>query len=412
MSLTILSGVSSYHSTEYLYNPIYYSISGTNSNHLNFKYIVDVAASNIYLGRYKFYPNPTTGIGYFDVHSIIQDSVDNTDFNPTITTPTLNNSGFIHYVIGFGDEYDLSPSLTAATGTTIYPLQQFAVGYGLNAVQQFDETFQLHDYDWNAMTGSHQTKFLTNWNYSYSKKIFLHEYETTCIYTTYPNFSVGKYQIVTFDVSGQTLGSYLMDFSGGTNPLTYRHELPIGTQNFYINAFNNVTSTIDLIMKPNVGSYNVKYYDTSLNDSVEWTYIINTICPRFDLVRICWINRFGYYDYFTFNLMKRDFIQTKRTEWTKKIDQNYSLGKRGRTTLSSNGQESFQVTTDWLTSYESEFLSILFTSPHVYLINSSGNKIPLMLKSTDFEIKNLNNDRLINYTIDFDYAIKTYGQNG
>jgi hypothetical protein len=412
MSITLLSGVTTYHSTEYLYTPIYFALSGDNTSFLNHKFIVDIAVNNEFAGRYRFTPNPITKIGHFDISDIISNYVDNQDFNPTITSPLLNNSGIVHYVLAFGEEYDLSLSLTAATGTTIYPFLLFKVGYGLNAVNQPEETYKLHDYDWNQMTGSHKTKFLTDWNYNYNKKIFHHEYETTCIFTTIPTFSVAKYQVITYDPSGSTLGSYLFDISGGTPFNNYRHELPIGTQNFYINAFNFVTSTTDLIMKPNVGSYYVIFYDTSFHDSVQWNFQINDKCTRFDKVRLCWLNSLGYYDYFTCYLANRTYLLTNKTEWSKKVDYDYSIGKRGRTVLNSNGQKSFTVTTDWLTDAESEFISNLWIASHVFLIDSSGQKIPLIYKGRDHEIKTLDNDRLINYSMEFDFSHKTYRQNG
>lgn len=400
MGIVIITGTTP--STKYLYNDFYYTLSANTSNLLNHKYIVDVDAyPGLVLnsaGRFKFINSPTTNRGYFTPHNILQHYSDNQNVNPTITTPTLNNNGLVAFTLKWGEEYDRSTALSAATGTTIYSNLITTTGIGLNAVHQFDEPYSLQDYDWSNIASTVHTKFLTPWDTTKYKKIFFGEYETGFIYTSNPSFATARIDVVTFDSALNNIAttSYNITGAGFSN---YRHEIPMGTANLGINS-------------PSVYYYSVTLYNSINRFTKNYYYQINQDCPRYDKVRITWLNQLGGYDYWTFYLIERNFISVKRNEWVKKPNQNYNIGDRGRTTLGVNGQQSFQVTSEWLTTAESDFISQMFTSPNIYRIDSTGTKIPLQLKNTDLEIKKVDNDKIINYTLDFEYAFKNYGQNG
>ncbi len=411
MSLIVLSGTSTSQDTNYVYNPFYFALSGTNTNHLNYKFIVDVVANGNNAGRYKFYATPSNNVGYFTPHRILQNYATNDNFDPTVTAPTLNLWGIILYTLRWGEEFDSNP-FSAATGTTIYSNITSTNGICLNAIYQHDETPVLNDYDWSKLTLSKHTKFLTNWDANNRKTIFLNEYETHYLYTSNPVFGPAQYLIATYDFSGGSIGFYSLPVSGVTGgfQLDYRHELPSGTKNLAISAFNQVSSLTDTIINGSVYSYSILFQNQATRLTERIYFDINQKCLQFDKTRIAWLNRFGGYDYFTFYLMKRDFISVKKNNWSKRVDQNYSVGKRGSSVLNTYGQSSFNLTSDWITSEEATFISVMFTSPEIYLIKTDGTKIPLVLKTSDFEIKNLDNDRLINYTIEFDYSHLTYGQ--
>lgn len=394
-----------------LYNPFYYVVDSTNSTKRNFKYIFDLSYSKgtgapISIGRFKVYPNPNDNQGYFTPHSIFQNYVDNMEHHPLIQSLVANDGSYVYCYLSIGEEYDDSP-LSAATGTTIYPDIITTSIIGLNSIFQSNQVPDLSNYDFGS--GAALKYFLSNWNLDYgNKNIYFNEWETISAVQNSPISGIFYVDYWTYNATGGTIGHYRY-----TNSLSsLKIEIPSGTQNLYLMTANNLLGGgVRKIVDTDVSSY-IVYINDTIDNSYGFRYIINPLCERFEKFRICWLNSLGGFDYYTFNLMKRDYLKVNRGDWDKKIGYGYQIGDRGKTINYVNGDQSIVVTTDWLTNQENNFIQNLFTSPSIYYIDSQYNLIPLILQSSDFELKKLVNDDIVNYTLEFQTAHKKYGQNG
>ena len=139
---------------------------------------------------------------------------------------------------------------------------------------------------------------------------------------------------------------------------------------------------------------------------------------------MAWLNRWGTWDYYTFNKKSVRSLNTKKTQYTQLggtwnnehyIPQGY---RGGRKNFTVNSTEKLKLNTDFLNDLESEWMEELINSPEVYLLNRKSldtygvsssvsgivNKYvePVILTTSSFIRKTQANDKLIQYTIEIE----------
>ena len=171
---------------------------------------------------------------------------------------------------------------------------------------------------------------------------------------------------------------------------------------------------------------NISYYTfqgtTDIGTKVTKLYTINIICEDgfgYEGIRLAWLNRFGAWDYYTFNKKSTRSISTKKNQFTQLHGTwNDAVWKPsgflgGKKNFRSNTTEKIKLNTDYLTDEESSWILELIQSPEVYIINSYKNDDtstgilnkyvePVLLTTSNFVKKTKANDRLIQYTIDIE----------
>tara|TARA_R100001443_G_scaffold117185_1_gene140341 strand:- start:327 stop:1886 length:1560 start_codon:yes stop_codon:yes gene_type:complete len=179
--------------------------------------------------------------------------------------------------------------------------------------------------------------------------------------------------------------------------------------------------------KANVALYKFKAIDSSGNDLTQ-SYTVDILCNEsrkgYENIRLCWLNRWGAWDYYTFTLKNTRSFTTNRTKYTQLGGtwnaRNYEpVGyKGGQKTFRVNNTERITLNTDYMTDEESIWIEELINSPEVYIINGfstdanassttlSGivNKYvePVLLTTSNFVRKLSGNEKLIQYTIDIE----------
>lgn len=81
-----------------------------------------------------------------------------------------------------------------------------------------------------------------------------------------------------------------------------------------------------------------------------------------------------------------------------------SLGNHEFTKFNVNAKSGFTVNSGFVSEDLNESFKRLFLSERIYEMQTSTSTIPLNITSTSFEYKTRQNDRLINYQIEFEYA--------
>lgn len=384
---------------EYVYNPFYYSVTSTNSSKLNHRFIFDlfegVTNPTTYIGRFKLPVRPDN-ICVFSPARILEAYVQN-KFTPNATALTQCYESQHTYRIYFGEEYDDSTSLSAATGVTIYSaITSTGLKHILNAVKQYDnsEPLSARTYNSNYLL----PELLTDWDSTYAKKIRFNEYETLSFYKLLSNNII----IRTFDINANQIGEY--NISDGYDANVNRYNAAAGTENLDYSATNLYTGGTDVMINSSVDSYQIEIGLNGTGRSTTYTYTIDNSCPKYELKRIAWLNSWGAYDYFTFSLITTNTISKQNTEWEKYLGYNYSIGDRGRTVLVSEVRKRFTVVSDWISTPEADFLNNCFTSIEHHLVMSDGSYRPLIMVDKDFQTKNTGDNKLFNYVFTFEYA--------
>ncbi len=174
-----------------------------------------------------------------------------------------------------------------------------------------------------------------------------------------------------------------------------------------------------------IGSYEVSA-TTSGNAQVSYPYIFNIIeyCTMYEQSRLCYMNKFGAWDYITLNKDKEEEIKIHREYITKPLlNQANNLGgfgdeylnasyppdvaKQGKMTTSVKTDYMFTLFTDNLKDYEIDQIQDLMMSPQIHLLDGDNAKA-LVLETSNMKLKGAKNTGLYQYELKFRFANPKY----
>jgi hypothetical protein len=151
----------------------------------------------------------------------------------------------------------------------------------------------------------------------------------------------------------------------------------------------------------------VLVYDTD-DTTLLKTITVNEVCePKYNPYKVTFVNKYGAY---------QDIHFFKRTNETLQVtDKNYKRNIINQSTVSYNtydgqreryevnGITSLQLNTGFVKEDFNSALEELFLSEYTW-IRWEGKTLPVMPKSKSMNFKTSLNDKLINYTVDFEFA--------
>ena len=167
------------------------------------------------------------------------------------------------------------------------------------------------------------------------------------------------------------------------------------------------------------GRIEVNLHPTNGTDSTR-TYTIHINCENkkgYESIRLCWLNQWGAWDYYTFTQKSTRKISTKATTYDQLqgnwSSPNYNANgfKGGKKIFRKNATESITMNTDYVTEDFNVMFEELTNSPEVYIlkgfVETTSNTdtlnryvTPVTLKSSSFTRKTIANDKLIQYTFE------------
>ena len=142
-------------------------------------------------------------------------------------------------------------------------------------------------------------------------------------------------------------------------------------------------------------------------------------CPDqkgYEPIRLCWLNQWGAWDYYTFTQKSTRTISTQGSTYTQlqgtwneslyKVD-GYKGGKKS---FRVNATESITMNTDFVSESENVMFEELTNSPEIYQLQGFQDDVdysllnqyvtPVRLKTSSFTKKTIGNDKLIQYTFE------------
>jgi hypothetical protein len=406
-------------------------------------------------GTFKVTPN-NAGVGIFDLSKILETycKADNlagstADYKGQGTTEKIHPMHIIDkysrnvqtvrsLALEFYVEY-LQGTAVAADPTTAVPSDGYLFYNGyLKATDVLDlvtvpySGFNMGDFGYNlvkyvpaATAGSSTKRYLTNApTTQYAND---GDYGTLAFFT--PNQTAGdavaEIQINYFTDSGlhssETVertsanGAYLTWGSHARDQMLFFGCFPGNLENW---------STTYLTAR----TAGLTYYTISAQDSTTptpnyslrlMTIVIN--CPdlkNYEPIRLCWLNQFGAWDYYTFTKKSIRNTSTQQTTYTQLSgtwnSNRYRLQsfRGGKKTFRTNATERITINTDFVSEDFNVMFEELTNSPEVYLLEgyqtdsilSALNQYvtPVRLTTSTFQKKTKANDRLIQYTFEIE----------
>jgi hypothetical protein len=173
------------------------------------------------------------------------------------------------------------------------------------------------------------------------------------------------------------------------------------------------------------GSITITAY--SLAGIIAQTYTININCPNtkgYESIRLCWLNQWGAWDYYTFTKKSTKTLSTKGTTYNQlggswNMHRYYPEGyKGGKKSFRVNTTEKIQMNTGFVSEDDTIMFEELINSPEVYVLDGYDSTdstyslltkyvTPARITTSSFTRKTIANDKLMQYTFEVEKS-KTF----
>ena len=136
-------------------------------------------------------------------------------------------------------------------------------------------------------------------------------------------------------------------------------------------------------------------------DAVIWTGTFNpqSNC-KYDAVLCDFVNKYGCWQRTWFYAASNDTLTVENTEYNlMQTDTNYNVIQGQRQVFNNNGKKSIKVNTDWVDESYNELLRQIMLSEKIII-----NNYPAKLNSKSTELFKSINTKMINYSLEFEFA--------
>lgn len=167
----------------------------------------------------------------------------------------------------------------------------------------------------------------------------------------------------------------------------------------------------------NVGEVDEIY--VSDGDKTEILKIITEPCSKYEPYKVVFVNKFGVLQDLFFSLKSTQSITTKSdmykssvfdytgsaTDLISGIGNKYDSNKHQYTQYHKLGRESITLNTDYLSEDYNDVMKQLMLSEQVWMMPTNSDEVyPVIPKTQSLTYKKSVNDKLIQYTVEFDMA--------
>ena len=154
-------------------------------------------------------------------------------------------------------------------------------------------------------------------------------------------------------------------------------------------------------------SSEIKVYDTD-DTTLKKTITIENVCePKFTVFKITFVNKHGAFeDVYMFKKTVESFSVTDENYKSNIINNStvtYNTYKSQQTRYNVNAQSKIKLNTGYILEDANSTIEELFLSRNVW-IRFENKTLPVVPTSKEFTFKTSLNDKLINYTINFEFA--------
>ena len=249
--------------------------------------------------------------------------------------------------------------------------------------------------------------------YGNTKTIYANQFETVSMLLD-PSATQSYVKYTTYNSNYAITGNYEAQLQPTLSSagLYIRYDLPAGTSNL-INGGYIPSATMSASRFYQVSVYNQAGASASkYMKAIRFYEIVDNCSPYPKNYRICFLNRHGGTDYWNFNWKATNTLTQAPSIFRKQLAYNYTVGDRQDTVLSNKANETFVVSTDWISQYDAEFLKELITSPDVSVYDeATQTKLPIIILDTSYLVKTAIDNKLFCITLNFRYSYDINLQN-
>lgn len=405
------------------YNPITipteFSISSTNVNQPNFKYICDVyvdGETGYY--RMKQSPHPVNGYTVFDVGGIMKSFL-SSDAPKAATSVEFQHASNSYrlFTCKFGEEYGASSAIIAYPNVQVMTTNFYGV---INATLDYDEwggQFRTMN-DYTVLNSS--KKFLTNSPTTQTA------YPSTRAYLYFLNNTASANAVSYVEVKGYdgNLLTAQLQFDTAYDETKRIQYVGVGYENIELIDgtelnFSQGSGALPFFTAQIITKYTVQLFDGTGQPVTEVrTFNVGEDCNIGDTYQLIFQNKLGGYDTFSFrSFADKSFSVTTKDNFKKRLgawngtDYEYEAYQRATTQYNTIYKDRIVIKSDWITEAESEWLHELVTSPDVYMVIDGREQLmPINIIDTEYSVKKFNKDQLFNLQLMIEKSFNRYRQ--
>ena len=133
-------------------------------------------------------------------------------------------------------------------------------------------------------------------------------------------------------------------------------------------------------------------------------------CSKYEPIRVTFVNKFGALQDLYFTKKSDESINITSQDYKASVmdfvNFSYDTTSHQQRTLNLIGKESVTLNTDYIDESCNEHIKQLMLSEQVWMtrLTDKENIVPLKLKSNSLKLKTRVNDKLVQYTMSFDFA--------
>lgn len=371
------------------FNRVLYKIVSSNSSQVGFKYVVKVYNGNNELITTAYYdtpPNPALEVE-FDISKFVSAYY---NFNNGFTqgsNVTDNGGTILPFYIKCYEYYAVAGVYQIVTASEVIS----ATKYGFAAALPLLELREFYT-DYTLYNGDNNTTYkpLTDW--------------------TGIKCRAADSQIISFVNNGKitTLELVVTNTTGGITTHNITSTTPAGhtiTQFKITPMVYGSVASIEVFINWNNGA--------ARRSKVCDIYIQS--CGKYEPMRLAYLNKYGAYDFFNFDLINRASFNIERKGYQREYsgdvyNDGTNIVKSVNATYYTKETQRWKLVSDYLNDEQSIMIRDMYSSPLVYgyIVNDAGvmpSWIPLKPLATSYDLKTIINDKLFNLELEVEYDI-------
>ena len=372
------------------FNRINYTISSTNSEEIGFKYVVKVYNSNDELVTTAYYDSPADPADAveFDVSKYVSTQFSySKGFYETATSSSSTNAIKGYYLKCY-EYYEVGGEFVIVLASEVVSATKYAFA-GALPLLELKNWYSDHANYWGSSNTIY--KPLTAWD-----TIKVRDTDAQVFGFINTGLLTNVELLVTY-TNATTQTYYITPTAVSTPSITYIQITPL--------TYGSGVASIQLFTNWNNGSARRYKFATMYTQS----------CGRYDPMRIAYLNKYGTYDFFNFDLVNKTSFQIEK----KGYERNYSgdiyeaggiVVKNVNPIYYTKETQNWRIISDYVNDIQSELLREMYSSPLVYLNVVNDNYItpswiPVKPSSTSYEVKKTASDKLFNIELDVEFQL-------
>jgi len=377
------------------FNRINYQIVSTNATEVGFKYVVKVYNSDDELITTAYYDSPADPADAveFDVSKFVSTQfVYDKGFYETATSSSSSNiiKGF--YLKCY-EYYEVGGEFVIVLASEVVSSTKYALAAAFPLLE-LDDWYA----DVNLYNGVSNTTYkpLTAWD-----TIKVRQTDAQVFGFINSGLLTNVELLVTYN-NATTQTYYITPSAVASLQVTYFQITPL--------TYGGNVASIQLFANWNNGSARRYKFAT----------LFTQACGKFDPMRIAYLNKYGTFDFFNFDLVNKTTFTIEKKGYQRDYngsiyEANVVVVKNVNPVYFTNETQVWRVISDYLNDAQSELIRELYSSPLVYmnLVNDNYIRpswIPVKPNATSYEVKKTLTDKLFNLEIDLEFGLENNRQ--